>query len=154
MTQRINLYAVGFKAVEPLAKIATPPELEAMGLEHRLQELVKIRASQINGCANCLHMHTSDTLKEGERPERIYLLSAWRESHMFTPREKAALGWTEALTRIAETGAPDADYEALKAHFSDEEIVALTLLIGVINTWNRLAVGLRVVHPNDKKLAA
>lgn len=154
MTQRMNFYGKAPQAIEPLTKVAGPAELEAMGLEHRLQELVKIRASQINGCANCLHMHTADALKLGEPPERIFLLSAWRESNMFTPREKAALAWTEAVTRLSETGAPDADYEGLKAHFDDQEIIALTLLIAIINTWNRLAVGFRVEHPNDKKLAA
>jgi AhpD family alkylhydroperoxidase len=152
MSQRINLYATP-KAIEPLMKAGTPDDLAAAGIEHRLQELVKIRASQINGCANCLHMHTADALKEGERPERIFLLDAWRESDMFTPREKAALAWTEALTRLPETGAPDADFAGLKPHFSEEQIVWLTVLIGVINTWNRIAVGFRVVHPNDKRLA-
>ena len=154
MTQRMNFYGKAPQAIEPLTKIATPSELEAMGLEHRLQELVKIRASQINGCANCLHMHTADALKEGELPERIFLLNAWRESNMFTAREKAALAWTEAVTRLSETGAADADYEGLTPHFEDREIVALTLLIAIINTWNRLAVGFRAEHPNDKKLAA
>jgi AhpD family alkylhydroperoxidase len=152
MSQRVNVYATP-TAIDPLLKVATPADLEAAGIEHRLQELVKIRASQINGCANCLHMHTTDALKEGERPERIFLLDAWRESHMFTPREKAALAWTEALTRLPETGAPDADFEGLKPHFSEEQIVWLTVLIGAINTWNRIAVGFRVEHPNDKRLA-
>jgi AhpD family alkylhydroperoxidase len=115
---------------------------------------VKIRASQINGCANCLHMHTADARKAGETEERIYLLNAWRESLLFTPRERAALAWTEALTLLSETHAPDADYEALQAHFTPKEQVDLTLLIGVINTWNRLAVGFRAVHPNDRKGAA
>lgn len=153
MTQRINFYAVT-KAIEPMLKVAAPHELEAAGIEHSLQELVKIRASQINGCANCLHMHIPDALKGGERPERIYLLDAWRESAMYTPRERAALAWTEALTRLPDTGAPDADFEALKPHFTDEQIVWLTVLIGQINTWNRIAVGFRVQNPNDKRLAA
>jgi AhpD family alkylhydroperoxidase len=154
MAQRMNFYGVAPAAIDPLARIATVPELEAVGLDHRLQELVKIRASQINGCANCLHMHTADALKAGEIPERIFLLGAWRESRMYTPRERAALAWTEALTRLPDTGAPDADFEGLRPHFSDTEIVHLTLLIGVINTWNRLAVGFRVEHPADKRLAA
>jgi AhpD family alkylhydroperoxidase len=154
MTQRINFYGAAPKAVEPLRGLAAPPDLEAAGIEHRLQELVKIRASQINGCANCLHMHTADALKAGETAERIFLLDAWRESKMYTPRERAALAWTEALTRLADTGAPDADFEGLKAHFSEEQIVWLSVLIGAINTWNRLAVGFRVEHPADKRLAA
>ena len=90
---------------------------------------MKIRASQINGCANCLHMHTADARKAGEREERIYLLPAWRESQMYTPRERAALAWTEALTRLPETAAPDEDFVALKAVFSEAEIVWLTMLV-------------------------
>ena len=151
MTQRLNFYAIAPAAVEPLTKVAT--KLEAVGLEPILQELVKIRASQINGCANCLHMHTADTLKAGERPERIFLLNAWRESEMYTPRERAALAWTEALTRLPETGAPDEDFAAAKAQFTEEQLVHLTVLIGAINAWNRIAVGFRVQHPNDKRLA-
>src|SRR3954465_13279679 len=92
------------------------------GLEPSLIELVKIRASQINGCANCLHMHTADARKAGEREERIYLLAAWGESKMYTPREQAALAWTESLTKVSETHAPDADYELLKAQFSEAQM--------------------------------
>ena len=152
MTQRINAFSAapeGFKAMIDLQNYVTN-----CSLEHSLQELVKIRASQINGCANCLHMHTADARKAGETEERIYLLNAWRESLLYTPRERAALAWTESLTRLPETGAPDADYALVQAEFSPKEQADLTLLIGVINTWNRLAVGFRVVHPNDKKGAA
>jgi AhpD family alkylhydroperoxidase len=148
----MNFYAVAPAAVEPLTKVAA--NLEAVGLEHSLTELVKIRASQINGCANCLHMHTTDALKAGETAERIFLLNAWRESAMYTERERAALAWTEALTHVSETGAPDEDYDALKPHFTDEQIVHLTMLIGVINAWNRIAIGFRAQHPNDKRLKA
>jgi AhpD family alkylhydroperoxidase len=152
MTQRLNFYTAAPKALEAL--VALNPILEASSLEHSLMELVKIRASQINGCANCLHMHTADARKAGEREERIYLLDAWRESSMYTPRERAALAWTEALTKVAETHAPDADYEAVKAQFNEAEIAHLTVLIGAINLWNRIAIGLRAVHPNDVKLKA
>ena len=117
------------------------------GLEMSLMELVKIRASQINGCAYCLHMHTRDARQAGETEERIHLLPAWRESSYYTPRERAALAWTEALTLIAETQAPDTVYDELRKHFSEEEIVKLTLLIGTINVWNRIAVGFRSQHP-------
>jgi AhpD family alkylhydroperoxidase len=117
------------------------------GLEHSLVELVKTRASQINGCAYCLHMHTRDARKAGESEERLHLLPAWRESPLYSERERAALAWTEALTRLADTGAPDADYQRAQAVFSDEELVQLTFLIGTINVWNRLAVGFRMVHP-------
>lgn len=149
MTSRIQPYAVAQQAIEAMQ---VPSKYVAeSGLEHSLQELVKIRASQINGCANCLHMHTADARKAGETEERIYLLNAWHESLLFTPRERAALAWTEALTLLSETHAPDADYEALQAHFTPKEQVDLTLLIGVINAWNRLSVGFRTVHLNDRK---
>ena len=117
------------------------------GLEHSLIELVKTRASQINGCAFCIHMHAADAMKHGETPQRLLLLDAWRESPLYSGRERAALGWTEALTRVADTHAPDADYDALAPHFDEAGIVKLTLLIMTINAWNRLAIGLRSVHP-------
>ena len=104
-------------------------------------ELVKIRASQINGCAFCLDMHAAEARKAGETEQRLYLLDAWRDSPLYSDRERAALAWTEALTRLADKGAPDDVYQALKSHFSDEEQVALTLLIVTINGWNRLQVG-------------
>jgi len=152
MTQRLNLFTAAPKALEPLMAIG--PLMDDSGLEPALRLLVEIRASQINGCANCLHMHTADARKAGEREERIYLLDAWRESSMYTPRERAALAWTEALTKVYETHAPDADYEALKPHFSESQIVYLTVLITAINAWNRIAVGFRAEHPNDRRLAA
>ncbi|MBI1197527.1 MAG: carboxymuconolactone decarboxylase family protein [Phenylobacterium sp.] len=145
MTTRLNLYAVGGKALEPM--LALEAHIQASGLEHSLIELVKMRASQINGCAFCLHMHSKDARAAGEAEERLYLLDAWRESSLYTARERAALAWTEALTRIAETGAPDADWEAVKAAFGEAEILDLTLLITTINAWNRLAVGFRSQHP-------
>lgn len=117
------------------------------GLEQSLLELIKIRASQINGCAYCLHMHATAARRAGESEARLHLLAAWRDSSLYTPRERAALAWTEALTRIAETGAPDADYAALQAEFSPEDQVKLTLAIGAINVWNRIAVGFRSQHP-------
>jgi AhpD family alkylhydroperoxidase len=148
MTTRLNPYTVAPKAFEPL--MALEDRFAAGPLGHTLIALVKTRASQINGCAYCLHMHTSDALKEGERPERLYLLDAWDESTMYTPRERAALAWTEALTRVSATHAPDADYEGLTPHFSPEEIVELTLLIATINSWNRIAIGFRLHHPHDR----
>ena len=120
--------------------------LARSGLPKRLIELVKMRASQINGCAYCLDVHSKDARKAGETEQRLYLLNAWRESPLFSPAERAALGWTEALTNVSQTRANDADYEALRPHFSDKEIVDLTYLIGMINFWNRLAVGMRYVH--------
>ncbi|MDC0673749.1 carboxymuconolactone decarboxylase family protein [Nannocystis radixulma] len=136
------------------AMMALEASFKSSGLEHSVIELVKLRASQINGCAFCIHMHATDARKAGETEMRIYMLNAWRESSLYTPRERAALAWTESLTRLAETGAPDADYELVKAQFSEAEQVQLTLLIGAINVWNRLQVGLRAAHPVDPPSAA
>jgi len=113
----------------------------AATLDPGLAELVEIRASQINGCANCINMHTTYARERGETEQRIYLLPAWREAPCYTDRERAALGWTEALTRICEGHTHVAAYEALKAHFSEEEQVHLTLMINIINGWNRIAIG-------------
>jgi len=115
-----------------------------------------MRASQINGCAYCLHMHSSDARKHGESEARLYLLNAWRESALYTPRERAALAWTEALTLLPQTNAPDDVFEEVKAQFSEAELVTLSLLISTINSWNRLSVGFRAKHPNDipRKTAA
>ena len=110
-------------------------------LEASLVRLVEIRASQINGCANCLNMHTADARAGGESEQRIYLLSAWREAPCYSARERAALGWTDALTRLSEGHGQEAAYEALAAEFTKEEQVLLTLVINVINGWNRIAVG-------------
>lgn len=138
-----------FQAAPELMKalLSLSEKVEGSGLEKSLLELVKIRASQLNGCAYCIHMHTRDARSYGESEERIYLLDAWRESPLYTDRERAALGWTEALTLVSHTHAPDADYEALKAHFSEEERVKLTLAISTINAWNRIAIGFRSIHP-------
>lgn len=119
------------------------------GFDHGLLHLVKLRASQINRCAYCVDMHVKEALKDGESQQRLHLVSAWRESPLFTERERAALEWTEALTLLPQSRADDQFYDPLKAHFSDVEIVQLTVLIGVINTWNRLAVGFRSQHPID-----
>lgn len=121
--------------------------LAKSGLEEGLRHLVKLRASQINGCAFCIHMHATDARKHGESEMRLYMLPAWRESPLYSDRERAALAWTEALTLVAQTNAPDADYELVKAQFSEAEQVNLTLLIGAINLWNRLQVGFRASHP-------
>jgi len=152
MATRLNYFAVAPKALEPM--LALEATIKASGLEFSLIELVKMRASQINGCGFCLHMHSKDARAAGESEERLYLLNGWRESSLYTPRERAALAWTEALTLIAQTGAPDADYEGLQPHFSEVEIVNLTLLITTINAWNRLAVGFRAQHPRTWKVVA
>jgi AhpD family alkylhydroperoxidase len=141
-TLRVDPYAAAPELFKLLIDFSNQM-VKAAGLEPRLVELVKIRASQINGCSVCLHMHTTEARKKGETEERLYLLDAWRETPFYSERERAALGWTEALTRLSETRAPDADYEALKAHFNAEEQVKLTMLINLINDFNRLGVGFR-----------
>jgi len=112
-------------------------------LEHSLLKLVEIRASQINGCAYCLDMHTKDARAAGETEQRIYALSAWRETPFFTDRERAALEWAEAVTLVAETRVPDDVYEQVRQQFSEEELVELTFAVIVINSWNRLQVSFR-----------
>jgi AhpD family alkylhydroperoxidase len=124
------------------------------GLEESLMELVKIRASQINGCATCLYMHTTSAREHGETEKRLYLLDAWRDSPLYTDRERAALAWTEALTQVHETHAPDDVYAALQEQFTPEEQVKLTLLIVAINGWNRIQVGFRGGHPVEERQAA
>ncbi|MGE5498190.1 MAG: carboxymuconolactone decarboxylase family protein, partial [Syntrophothermus sp.] len=106
-------------------------------LEPKLRELIKIRASQINGCAHCLDMHTKDAIAIGEDPQRIYVLSAWREAPFYSQRERAALAWCEALTLLPMNGAPDEVYAGLESVFNKEEIVELTMDVVVINSWNR-----------------
>jgi AhpD family alkylhydroperoxidase len=123
--------------------------VQESGLDRRLIHLIKLRASQINGCAYCVDMHVREARRDGLSEQWINLVCAWRESPVFDTRERAVLAWTDSLTRLPDTGAPDADFEPLRAHFSDEEIVKLTLAIGLINVWNRLAVGLRAQHPID-----
>ena len=115
----------------------------ASGLETSLLELLKIRASQINGCAFCLDMHTKDARAAGDSEQRLYLLSAWREAPFYTDRERAALAWTEALTLVSESQVPDDVYEEARRHFSDEELVNLAWAIVVINGWNRIAIAFR-----------
>lgn len=129
------------------AVLALKAHVEECGLERRLLELVKLRASQINGCAFCLHAHSRDARALGESEDRIVLLSAWRESPLYEARERAALAWTEALTLVAETRAPDAAYDEARRHFTEEELVKLTIAIGMINVLNRIAIGFRYVHP-------
>ena len=138
MTAKLDLFAAAPSLMKTWSGISIAI---ASSLDPSLAELVKIRASQINGCANCINMHTAEARAKGETEQRIYLLSAWREAPCYTDRERAALGWTEALTRLSEGHAHESAYEALKAEFTEEEQVKLTLMINVINGWNRLAVG-------------
>ena len=141
MDQRLDFHKASPEAYQ--AMLAVSKFTNECGLEHSLLELVKTRASQINGCAFCLQMHTRDARRLGETEERLHLLPAWRETPVYTARERAALAWTEALTLVTQGHAPDAAYAEVRAQFSDREIANLTLAIGVINSWNRIAVGLR-----------
>lgn len=152
MQPRLNPYQAAPETIKAVTALET--HIANSGLERSLYHLVKTRASQINGCAFCVHMHTRDARAHGESEERLYLLSAWRESPLYSDRERAALAWTDALTLIADTRAPDDVFEEVKRHFSEEEIVNLTILIGMINLWNRLAVSMRSVHPVTKSQAA
>jgi AhpD family alkylhydroperoxidase len=152
MTARINPYA-DMKLVQPFIDFSKNLAANS-GLEPSLLELVKIRASQINGCAICLTMHTQEARRAGESEERIYMLNAWQETALYNARERAALAWTESLTRLTETGAPDADYQMMAEQFSPQEQVNLTMAIVVINGFNRLGVGFRVSPALFQKKAA
>jgi AhpD family alkylhydroperoxidase len=141
MSARTNFYTASPDAMKAMMALETA--VAKLGLEPPLLELVKLRASQINGCAFCIDTHTTDARKAGESERRLHGVSVWRETPFFTPREQAALAWTESLTQVTATHAPDADYELVKAHFSDKEQVDLTLAIVTINAWNRFGVGFR-----------
>ena len=154
MTPRLNPMTATPKLMQAMLELEG--KVSGSGLEQRLMTLVKIRASQINGCAFCINRHVKEARARGESEERIYLLNAWREAPCYSECERAALAWTEALTMLPQTHAPDADYEAIRAQFTEEEQVKLTLVIGTINSWNRIVVGFRTVpkvkaifeHPN------
>ncbi len=139
---RLNPWAAAPAQMQRLVDYATADAADS--IEPGLRHLVKIRASQINGCAICLNMHILEARRDGETDARIYMLDAWEEAGLYTAREKAALAWTEALTRLCETRAPDAAYDAMTAQFAPEDAVKLTLMIASINTWNRLGVGFRI----------
>lgn len=141
MQPRIDFYTASPDALK--AMMALENAVSKLPLEKSLIELVKLRASQINSCAFCVDMHTADARKGGETERRLYAVSVWREAPFFTPRERAALAWTESMTLISQTHAPDADYELLASVFSPSEMVDLTVAISTINSWNRLAVGFR-----------
>ncbi len=125
------------------AMFALESAVKATGLESNLLDLVKLRASQINGCAYCIDMHSKDLRAEGESEERLYLLNAWREAPFYSERERAALAWTEAVTLIADEHVPDDVYEQVREHFTDDELAKLTLAIVAINGWNRFGIAFR-----------
>ena len=139
-----------FKAMASLEKY-----VEASGLEQKLLDLVKIRASQINGCAYCIVMHTNDARKHGENDEWMHLLNAWDEAPIYSARERAALAWTEAVTKISDGHVPDGVYYEARHHFSEKELVDLTAAVIAINAWNRAAISFRATPPlKSVKLAA
>ena len=150
MEQRLNYAKTAPDALNAMLELEK--YVRNSGLEHSLYELVKTRASQINGCAYCLDMHTKDARKAGETEQRLYALSAWRETPFYTDRERAALEWTEALTVISENEVSNVLYESVHAQFNDEEMVALTMAIIAINSWNRLAISFRTVPGTYKSV--
>ena len=141
---RLDHFSVAPELFQPM--LDQEKLLNESGLEQSLIDLVKLRASQINGCAFCIKMHWQKARARGEAEERLYLLNAWREASVYTSREAVALNWTEALTRIEITHAPDSDYAAVAAEFSPREQVALSLVVTAINAWNRIAIGFRMPH--------
>lgn len=153
MKQRINYSQ---KAPDAIKGIMEMEKHAVSNLEFSLIELVKLRASQINGCAFCIDMHTKDARQAGETEQRLYTLSVWRETSFFSEREKAALEWTEALTLISENDVPDTLYNSVREHFNEEELIALTISINAINSWNRLAISFRTpvgtYQPEKKKI--
>lgn len=141
MKARLDYTKVSPKALQAMFGLET--YVNRAGLERGLLELVKMRASQLNGCAYCLDMHSKDARAAGETEQRLYLLDAWREAPCYTPRERAALAWTEAVTRIDSGHVPDAVYAETREHFTEQELVDLTLAVVAINGWNRLAIAFR-----------
>jgi AhpD family alkylhydroperoxidase len=141
MESRLDHAAVAPAALT--AMLGLEKYVRSSGLEHSLLDLVKLRASQLNGCAYCLDMHWKDARARGETEQRLYLLDAWRESPGYSDRERAALAWVEAVTHISEGHAPDDVYEAARAQFDEKELVDLTMAIVAINGWNRLAIAFR-----------
>lgn len=145
MQQRLNYYKLGQDLLEPMVALESVLAKSSLGIT--LLELVKIRASQINGCAYCLNMHLEDARKAGIPEQKLDVVAAFDESPVFDPRERAALAWTESLTEVADRGAPSAHYARLEEVFSERERVDLTMAICAINAWNRLAIAFRAVHP-------
>lgn len=143
MKARLSYSEVAPNAIKGMLELEK--YIHGSGLERSLYELVKTRASQINGCAYCIDMHTKDARKAGETEQRLYALNAWRETPFYSKREPAALEWTEALTLISENDVPESLYKATREYFNEAEIVALTMAIIAINGWNRLAISFRTV---------
>jgi AhpD family alkylhydroperoxidase len=152
MQQRIDVTKASPAAFQAAAALQT--YVDQSGLDAKLRELIKIRASQINGCAYCLAMHTRDARKIGETDERMHLLAAWREAPIYSARERAALAWVEAITLVTQRHVPDEAFEAVRKQFSEKEIVDLSIAAAAINTWNRIAIAFRVLPQVDSKRVA
>jgi AhpD family alkylhydroperoxidase len=148
MAARLNILARKNEGIDALVAVES---WIAKSFDPKLLELIKVRVSQMNGCAHCLHMHRHDALKLGETEDRLLLLDAWHESQLYTARERAALVWAESLTQIAKTHAPDAAYEEARSVFSEDELLTLSIGVAMINAWNRLAIGFRLQHPADRR---
>ncbi|MER8381501.1 carboxymuconolactone decarboxylase family protein [Mesorhizobium sp. M0142] len=152
MKERLQFFGAApeiMKAVSVLNKA-----VDECGLEKSLLHLIKLRASQINGCSYCVEMHSREARHDGESEQRLYLVSAWKESPLFSERERAAFAWTDALTRIADNGVSDELYARTLEHFSEQELVKLSVALGMINTWNRLCVPFHAIHPMPAVMAA
>lgn len=152
MKQRLQFFGAApeiMKAVSALNKA-----VDECGLEKSLLHLIKLRASQINGCSYCVEMHSREARHDGESEQRLYLVSAWKESPLFSERERAAFAWTDALTRIADNGVSDELYARTLEYFSEQELVKLSVALGMINTWNRLCVPFHAIHPMPAVMAA
>lgn len=152
MHPRLNMFKAAPDALKPVMDLEN--YVQSSGIERRFIHLIKLRASQINGCAYCVDMHSKESRHDGLSEQWINLLCVWWESPVYDDKERALLGWVDAVTKIADTGIPDSAFEGLKAHFTEEEIVKFTVAIGAINIWNRLAVGFRSLHPVDKPAIA
>ena len=142
MKSRIDVNRVSPQSIRAL--IALGAQVETSGLEPALLRLVEMRASQINGCAYCLDMHSKDARADGETEQRLYVLDAWRETSLYTERERAALAWTEAVTRVTDGHVPDDVYAEVSEHFNEQELVALTLAVIAINSFNRVNIAFRI----------
>ncbi|MCT7374955.1 carboxymuconolactone decarboxylase family protein [Chelativorans salis] len=145
MQPRLNFYQASPEIVQAVR--ALHMAVEESGLDRKMLHLVKLRASQINGCSYCVDMHSREAREDGESEQRLHLVAAWRESPLFSERERAAFAWTEKLTRLAGTPVEDEDFKDVREHFGEDELVKLSVAIGLINVWNRLCVPFRSIHP-------
>lgn len=152
MKQRLQFFA---KAPELMKQVQVLNKaVDECGLERGLLHLIKLRASQINGCSFCVDMHSKEAMQDGDTQQRVFLVSAWKESPLFSERERAAFAWTDTVTRIGDGGVSDELYERTLEHFSEEELVKLSVAVGMINVWNRLCVPFHALHPVERAKAA